>query len=53
MVTVAAIIALLNQRKNRLLLIAEAALPDKQFRAFRRLVLTSSVERDWRRTWNG
>lgn len=34
-----AIVALLNQRKNRVLHIAEAALPESQFRAFRRLLL--------------
>ena len=30
---------LLNPRKNRLLLYAEAALPEKQFAAFRKLLL--------------
>jgi len=39
MVTLAAIVALLNQRKNRVLRVAEAALPETQFRAFRGLVL--------------
>lgn len=39
MVTLPAILALLNQRKNRVLHIAEAALPESQFRAFRRLLL--------------
>lgn len=39
MVSCAAIVALLNQRKNRVLRIAEAALPETQFRAFRGLVL--------------
>jgi hypothetical protein len=39
MVIVQTIIALLNQRKTRVLRIAEAALPEAQFRAFRGLVL--------------
>ncbi len=39
MVTLASIVALLNQRKSRVLRIAEAALPEKQFQAFRGLVL--------------
>lgn len=39
MVTLPAILALLNQRKNRVLRIAEAALPESQFRAFRGLLL--------------
>ncbi len=39
MVTQPAILALLNQRKNRVLRIAEAALPQTQFRAFRGLLL--------------
>lgn len=34
-----AILALLNHRKNRVLRIAEAALPESQFRAFRGLLL--------------
>jgi hypothetical protein len=34
-----AIVALLNQRKNRVLRLAEASLPATQFRAFRGLVL--------------
>lgn len=39
MLSLQAIVALLNQRKNRVLRIAEAALPETQFRAFRGLVL--------------
>ena len=39
MVMLPAILALLNQRKNRVLRIAEAALPETQFRAFRGLLL--------------
>ena len=39
MVIVAAIRELLNVRKRRLLLFAEAALPPSQFQAFRKLVL--------------
>jgi hypothetical protein len=39
MVTLRAILVLLNQRKNRVLRIAEAALPETQFRAFRGLLL--------------
>ena len=39
MATLPAILALLNPRKNRILRIAEAALPEKQFMAFRGLLL--------------
>lgn len=39
MVTLSTILALLNQRKNRVLRYAEAALPESQFRAFRGLFL--------------
>ena len=39
MVTLDSIVALLNQRKARVLRYAEAALPETQFRAFRGLVL--------------
>ena len=52
MVTVAAIIALLNQRKSRVLRVAEAALPDGQFRAFRSYLLDEfgrGLERDLER----
>ena len=52
MVTVAAIIALLNQRKSRVLRVAEAALPDGQFRAFRSCLLDEfgrGLERDLER----
>lgn len=53
MVSFAAIVALLNQRKSRVLRIAEAALPETQFRAFRGLVLDEfgreGLERDLER----
>lgn len=59
----AAIFALLNQRKNRVLRIAEAALPETQFRAFRGLLLDEfgreGLEKDLERLaaerehWNG
>ena len=39
MVNLGQVIALVNVRKNRVLLIAEASLPDSQFRAFRKLFL--------------
>ena len=39
MVIVPSIFALLNQRKNRILRIAEAALPERQFQAFRSCLL--------------
>ena len=39
MVTKEAILPLINARLNRLLLIAQAALPEHQFEAFRRLIL--------------
>ena len=39
MVILPSIFALLNQRKKRILQVAEAALPEGQFRAFRSLVL--------------
>ena len=39
MVVIAAIRELLNKRKGRLLLFAEAALPPSQFQAFRKLLL--------------
>ena len=39
MVIVEAIREVLNVRKRRLLLVAEAALPSSQFQAFRKLVL--------------
>ena len=48
-----AILALLNQRKNRILRIAEAALPERQFLAFRGLLLDEfgrdGLERDLER----
>jgi hypothetical protein len=39
MLKLADVVTLLNHRKNRVLRYAEAALPEKQFRAFRGLVL--------------
>ena len=39
MVKLQDIVELLNPRKNRLLLYAEAALPERQFAAFRKLLL--------------
>ncbi|MBN8491167.1 MAG: hypothetical protein J0M00_07050 [Burkholderiales bacterium] len=48
-----AIVALLNYRKSRILRMAEAALPETQFRAFRGLVLDEfgreGLERDLER----
>ena len=53
MLTVPVILVLLNQRKNRVLRIAEAALPETQFRAFRGLLLDEfgrdGLERDLER----
>ncbi len=53
MVTLGAIVALLNPRKNRLLRIAQAAMPEPQFRAFRTLLLDEfgrdGLERDLER----
>lgn len=53
MLTLPDVVALLNQRKNRVLRIAEAALPETQFRAFRGLVLDElgreGLERDLER----
>ena len=39
MVTKEALVPLINARLNRVLLIAQAALPEHQFEAFRRLIL--------------
>ena len=39
MVILPSIFTLLNQRKNRILRIAEAALPERQFQAFRSCLL--------------
>ena len=39
MVALSVIIGLLNQHKSRVLLFAQAALPDQQYQAFRRLFL--------------
>lgn len=39
MVRLGKVIDLVNVRKNRVLLIAEASLPESQFRAFRKLFL--------------
>lgn len=51
------ILALLNQRKSRVLRIAEAALPETQFRAFRGLLLDEfgreGLERDLERLMAG
>ena len=53
MVNLTAIFTLLNHRKNRVLRIAEAALPETQFRAFRGLLLDEfgreGLERDLER----
>lgn len=53
MLTVPVILVLLNQRKNRVLRIAEAALPETQFKAFRGLLLDEfgreGLERDLER----
>ena len=53
MVVLPAVLALLNQRKNRILRIAEAALPERQFLAFRGLLLDEfgrdGLERDLER----
>jgi hypothetical protein len=43
-----ALVDQMNARKNRLLLVAEAALPESQFRAFRKLVL-DEFGREWER----
>jgi hypothetical protein len=39
MLTVSAVLELLNHRKNRVLLVAQAALPQSQFDAFKKLFL--------------
>jgi hypothetical protein len=39
MVALAAILQAINARKNRVLLLAQAALPEHQFKAFRTLLL--------------
>lgn len=53
MLTLPAILAALNPRKNRVLRYAEAALPETQFRAFRGLLLDEfgreGLERDLER----
>jgi hypothetical protein len=50
MVTLGLLVQMINSRKNRLLLVAEAALPPTQFQAFRRVVLDefgkSGLERE-------
>lgn len=50
MVTAQVILELLNTRKNRVLLLAQAALPESQFQAFRTLFLNefgkSGLERE-------
>lgn len=51
--TLVQLVALVNQRKGRILQVAEAALPERQFRAFRRCVLDElgrdGLERDLER----
>jgi hypothetical protein len=53
MVTLAALLEALNASKNRMLLIAQAALPESQFRAFRQIFLNefgkSGLERELER----
>ena len=53
MVTLAAMLEALNASKNRMLLIAQAALPESQFRAFRQIFLNefgkSGLERELER----
>ena len=50
MVTLETLLALLSARKNRVLPLAQAALPDSQYQAFRRLFLDefgkSGLERE-------
>jgi hypothetical protein len=38
-IVLSTLLDLLNARKNRVLLIAESSLPERQFKAFRKLVL--------------
>ena len=53
MVTLAAVLALLNGYKTRVLLVAQAALPESQFKAFRQIFLNDfgkgGLERDLER----
>lgn len=53
MLTLPNVLSLINRRKNRVLRIAEAALPEKQFWAFRGLLLDEfgreGLERDLER----
>lgn len=53
MVTLVALLEVLNASKNRMLLIAQAALPESQFRAFRQIFLNefgkSGLERELER----
>jgi hypothetical protein len=55
MVTLETLLALLSARKNRVLRFAQAALPDSQFQAFRRLFLDefgkSGLERELARVF--
>jgi len=55
MVTLAALLELLNGCKNRVLLVAQAALPESQFRAFRQIFLNefgkSGLERELERLY--
>ncbi len=56
MVTLQIILELLNARKNRVLLIAQASLPESQFQAFRALFLgefgKSGLERELARVFD-
>ena len=40
-----AVIALLNERKNRILLVAQSSLPEHQYQAFKKLFLDEFGER--------
>lgn len=53
MVSLAAILALLNHRKNRVLRIADAALPESQFRAFQGLLLDEFGREGLETVWSG
>lgn len=45
MIRLEAVLALINNRKNRVLLVAEAALSPSQFRAFKRVFLDEFGQR--------
>jgi hypothetical protein len=57
MVMLAAIVDALNARKNRVLLFAQAALPESQYQAFRKLFLgefgRDGLERELERLFAG